>query len=90
MALINPNINLNGNAEGAFHFYKSIFGEEIVMIQRFKNIGYNEFLIPASEANKITHIPLPFGKNILKGNAVPESMVELMKMKTGLKFLLAL
>ena len=32
MALINPNINLNGNAEGAFHFYKSIIDGEIAMI----------------------------------------------------------
>ena len=26
MALINPHINFNGNAEEAFTFYKSVFG----------------------------------------------------------------
>ena len=74
MAQINPYINFYGNVESTFHFYKSIFGGEIAMVQRFKNIGYNEFTIPVSEANKITHIALPIGKNILKENAVPESM----------------
>jgi hypothetical protein len=28
MALINPHINFNGNAEEAFNFYKSVFGGE--------------------------------------------------------------
>ena len=28
MALINPHINFNGNAEEAFTFYKSVFGGE--------------------------------------------------------------
>jgi PhnB protein len=27
MALINPHMNFNGNAEDAFTFYKSVFGE---------------------------------------------------------------
>jgi len=26
MAIINPSINFNGNAEEAFNFYKSVFG----------------------------------------------------------------
>jgi PhnB protein len=34
----------------------------------------DEFPIPAHEANKIMHIALPIGKNILMGNDVPESM----------------
>ena len=28
MALINPHVNFNGNAEEAFTFYKSVFGGE--------------------------------------------------------------
>ena len=74
MALINPHINFNGNAEEAFHFYKSVFGGEFETIVRFKDISNDEFPIPEKEANKIMHIALPIGQNILMGNDVPESM----------------
>lgn len=30
MALINPYIAFNGNAEEAFHFYRSVFGGEFI------------------------------------------------------------
>jgi PhnB protein len=74
MALINPHINFNGNAEEAFNFYKSVFGGEFVKIIRFKDISSPEYPIPENEANKIMHIALPIGKNILMANDVPESM----------------
>jgi PhnB protein len=74
MALINPHINFNGNAEEAFNFYKSVFGGEIAKIIRFKDISSPEYPIPENEANKIMHIALPIGKNILMANDVPESM----------------
>jgi PhnB protein len=74
MALINPYINFNGNAEEAFTFYKSVFGGEFAKIMRFKDMANDEFPIPEHEANKIMHIALPIGKNILMGNDVPESM----------------
>ena len=74
MTLINPHINFNGNAEEAFHFYQSVFGGEFAMIMRFKDMpgavqpGFEH------EADKIMHIALPIGRNILMGNDVPESM----------------
>jgi PhnB protein len=74
MALINPYINFNGNAEEAFHFYKSVFGGEFAMIMRFKDMANADFPVAEHEANKIMHIALPIGKNILMGNDVPESM----------------
>ena len=74
MALINPHINFNGNAEEAFNFYKSVFGGEFAKIMRFKDLSSAEFPIPESEANKIMHIALPIGKNVLMANDVPESM----------------
>ncbi|PWA04238.1 VOC family protein [Flavobacterium psychrotolerans] len=74
MALINPHINFNGNAEEAFLFYKSVFGGEFAKIMRFKDISSPEYPIAENEANKIMHIALPIGKNILMGNDVPESM----------------
>ena len=74
MALINPHINFNGNAEEAFNFYKSVFGGEFTQIVRFKDISSPEFPIPEKEANKIMQIVLPIGKNTLMANDVPESM----------------
>ena len=74
MALINPHINFNGNAEEAFHFYKSVFGGEFATIMRFKDLSSPENPISENEADKIMHIALPIGKNILMGNDVPERM----------------
>jgi PhnB protein len=74
MALINPHINFNGNAEEAFNFYKSVFGGEFAMIVRFKDMSSDEFPVAEKEANKIMHIALPIGKNVLMANDVPESM----------------
>jgi len=74
MALINPHINFNGNAEQAFTFYKSVFGGEFSKIIRFKDVSSPEYPIAEKEANKIMHIALPIGKNLLMANDVPESM----------------
>ena len=74
MALINPHINFNGNAEEAFNFYKSVFGGEFAMIMRFKDISTPEYSVAENEANKIMCIGLQIGKNILMANDVPESM----------------
>ncbi|MCL5028454.1 MAG: VOC family protein [Bacteroidetes bacterium] len=74
MALINPHINFNGNAEEAFNFYKSVFGGEFTKIIRFKDIASSQHPVAENEAKKIMHIALPIGKNILMGNDVPEIM----------------
>src|SRR6478736_8830810 len=72
MALINPHINFNGNAEEAFTFYKSVFGGEFAKIIRFKDLA--GFHVTEKEKNKIMHIALPIGKSILMANDVPESL----------------
>jgi PhnB protein len=72
MAQINPHINFNGNAEEAFNFYKSVFGGEFAKIMRFKDMASAEFPVAENEANKIMHIALPIGKNILMANDVPD------------------
>jgi PhnB protein len=74
MALINPHINFNGNAEEAFNFYKSVFGGEFTKILRFKDISSSEYQATENDANKIMHIALPIGQNILMANDVPEFM----------------
>ena len=75
MAVINPHINFNGNAEEAFTFYKSVFGGDFAKIIRFKELASADFPISQNEENKIMHIALPIGKcNMLMGNDVPEIM----------------
>jgi PhnB protein len=75
MALINPHINFNGNAEEAFTFYKSVFGGEFAKVIRFKDLASPEFTVAEKEENKIMHIVLPIGKrNMLMANDVPEAM----------------
>jgi PhnB protein len=56
MALINPHINFNGNAEEAFEFYKSVFGGEFAKIIRLKDLSSPEHPVAENEANKIMHI----------------------------------
>ena len=74
MALINPYINFNVNAEEAFNFYKSVFGGEFANIIRFKEFESPQFPVSEKEANKIIHIAFPIGGNILMGSDVPEMM----------------
>ena len=74
MALINPHINFNGNAEEAFTFYKSVFGGDFTRVIRFKDLANPEFPVAEKEENKIMHIALPIGSNVLMANDVPEFM----------------
>jgi PhnB protein len=72
MAIINPHINFNGNAEEAFNFYKSVFGGSFAKVMRFKDLSAAGFQMAENEANKIMHIALPIGTSVLMGNDVPE------------------
>ena len=74
MAHINPHINFNGNAEEAFNFYKSVFGGEFAVLVRFKEMSNPGFTLSENEGNKIMHIALPIGTNVLMGNDIPEFM----------------
>lgn len=64
MTSINPYLNFNGNAEEAFNFYKSIFGGEFITFQKFKDMPDGDKL-PPEDSNKVMHVSLPIGKNIL-------------------------
>lgn len=72
MAQINPHINFNGNAEEAFTFYQSVFGGTFEKIIRFKDLSSPEFIVSEKDENKIMHIELPIGQNVLMANDVPE------------------
>jgi PhnB protein len=62
MASINPYLNFDGNTEAAFLFYKSVFGGEFAMLQRFGETPHADS-VPSHERDKIMHIALPIGKN---------------------------
>lgn len=73
MATINTYLNFNGNTEDAFNFYRAAFGGEFAVIMRFGDTpGCEE--MPATDKNKIMHIALPIGGNMLMGTDVPETM----------------
>lgn len=73
MATINTYLNFNGNTEEAFNFYKAAFGGEFAVIMRFGDTpGCEE--MPETDKNKIMHIALPIGGNMLMGTDVPETM----------------
>lgn len=73
MAAINPYLLFNGNAEEAFDFYKSIFGDEFQMVMRFKDVP-SEYKMGESDGEKIMHIALPIGHgNMLMGSDVMEA-----------------
>jgi PhnB protein len=75
MALVNPYIHFNGNAEEVFTFYKSVFGGEFEKVSRYKDISSPEFPIAENDANRIMHITLPIGKsNVLMGSDVLQMM----------------
>ena len=71
MARIDPHINFNGNAEEAFNFYRSVFGGEFTSLVRMKDISTAEHPVAEEDIDKIMHIALPIGPNLLMGNDVP-------------------
>ena len=75
MALINPHINFNGNAEEAFNFYKSVFGGAFARLMRYKDLSNPEHAVAEKDANRVMHIALPIGNgNVLMGSDVLEIM----------------
>lgn len=85
---MNPYLNFNGNTEEAFNFYRSVFGGDFKMVQRFKDVpGAEKF--PPAVRDKIMHISLPIGKgNILMATDALESMGQ--KVNPGNNFYISL
>ncbi len=60
MATMNPYLNFLGNTEEAFIFYKSVFGGEFSVLQRFSDTPYGAEM-PEADRDKIMHIALTIG-----------------------------
>ncbi len=74
MTKINTYLNFAGNTEEAFNFYKSVFGGEFSSVVRFKDFPMKGVKIPKGDENKIMHICLPIGNDMLMATDAPESM----------------
>jgi PhnB protein len=67
MTTLNPYLFFTGNTEEVFNFYKLVFGGEFSALSRYTDAGENSN-IPANYNEKIMHIALPVGNNILMGS----------------------
>lgn len=73
MRTVNPYLNFNGNTEDAFNFYKSVFGGEIIRLQRFNELQGGPPL-SVEDGQKIMHISLSISETTtLMGSDILES-----------------
>jgi len=74
MTKLNVYLNFPGNTEEAFNFYKSVFGGEFNSLVRFKDMPMEGANVPEQDQDKIMHIGLPIGEDLLMATDAPESM----------------
>lgn len=65
MIKLNPYLNFAGNAEEAFQFYQSVFGGDFQSVVRFRDMPIPGASISKADENKIMHISLPVGEQVL-------------------------
>ena len=71
---INPYLNFPGTTEAAFNFYKSVFGGEFAVLQRFKDAPGSENMSPALK-EQIMHVALPVAPGyVLMATDAPAEM----------------
>jgi PhnB protein len=61
MPTINPYLNFPGKTEEAFNFYKSVFGGDFSIFQRYKETPMAGN-VPVDDQEKIMHVSLPIGQ----------------------------
>ena len=74
MTKLQPYLNFPGNAEEAFEFYKGVFGGEFASAVRFKDMPMEGFEIPEGDQDKMMHIALPIGDDLLMASDATGSM----------------
>ncbi|PKM88465.1 VOC family protein [Candidatus Falkowbacteria bacterium HGW-Falkowbacteria-2] len=87
MIMLNPYLHFDGNAEAAFEFYRSAFGGEFQMIQRYSETPEAD-KVAEKDKDKIMHIALRIGDNILMATDAIEGMGD--KLKVGNNFHLSI
>ncbi|MFA6074171.1 MAG: VOC family protein [Candidatus Woesearchaeota archaeon] len=76
MIKLNPYLNFMGRTEEAFNFYKSVFGGEFSILQKFKDVENlpEKEKMNAADLEKIMHVSLKIGNDVLMGTDALESM----------------
>lgn len=67
---LNPYLNFKGNTEEAFQFYKSVFGGDYLGVIRYKDMPMPGAPVSKADENKIMHIALPVGDQVLMATDV--------------------
>jgi PhnB protein len=70
---LNPYLNFGGNAEEAFNFYKSVFGGEFSSMVKFKDMPTEGAPVSEADGDKIMHMALPIGDELLMASDALES-----------------
>lgn len=75
MIKLNPYLNFLGRTEEAFNFYRSVFDGEFLIIQRFREVPDfpGKEKMSTSDLEKLMHVSLKMGDNILMGTDALES-----------------
>jgi PhnB protein len=74
MKAANPYLNFPGNTQEAFEYYRSVFGGEFLAVIRFGDFPGNPMGVAEEDLDKIAHIALPLGQNVLMATDVVGSM----------------
>jgi PhnB protein len=83
MITINPYLNFNGNTEQAFNFYRDVFGGDFVALQRYNDTPEKDN-VPPDAGDKLMHVALKLGENLLMGTDTLESMGHHVKTGTNI------
>jgi PhnB protein len=67
MVKLDIGLRFPGTCEQAFKFYQSVFGGELFMLQRFKEMKPHGYKIEKEDEDKIAFVALKLGKKILLG-----------------------
>ena len=65
---LNIYLTFDGSCEEAFDYYKSVFGGEFVVKQRFSDGPPEMQGVAKGEENRIMHVSLPVGASVLMGS----------------------
>lgn len=71
---LNTYLNFDGNCLEAFEFYKSVFGGEFVQGGAMKMSDLPDFQVSDAEKDRVMHIALQVGENMLMGADILPSM----------------
>ncbi len=69
---LNPYLHFDGNCRDVFDFYRSVFGGEFLIFQTFGD-GPPDMGVPEGDRDKIMHVTLSIGDDVLMGSDVPSN-----------------